>query len=263
MNATQQSQEILRETKVSQIKVHRLENFQSNAKATSAVATVDSHPNLVVRVAKTQVEREDIYRFRYEHYVVGMGRDKTVADHQNKMLVDSLDDTAVQIGAYYGDELVGCARVNFSCYTELPEDELYGFSEYEAQYPGKLSLTSKVIVAPAHRGTRIFLKLARQCCEEAGRRQMQRNFIATADKLVPIFKKLGFIAHRPRFESWADYGSSNPMLINLNQVDYLRSINSPFVDIAERYYAQPKKSFFLEKWIYPHIQSPFELRFQR
>lgn len=191
-----------------------------------------SDRNIQVRIARTAEEKLQVFKHRYDLYVLGMGRDKHLADHEAKILTDQLDDTAVIIAAFDGDRVVGSGRVNFSYLVEFPEDELYGFSQYEAEFPGQLSLTSKVMVAPEYRGTRIFLEMARLMFKEASKRGMKRHFIATADHLVPLFKKLGFAPHRPRFAQWLDYGSSNPMMMNPFDLKHLESVRSPFLEDA-------------------------------
>jgi len=216
-------------------------NYAAELQNTSTESTTFTRPE--VRFARSEDEKQAIFRFRYKVYVEGMGRDKNTADHINETLSDSLDESATLIGAFLGDVAVGAGRVNYSSDCTLPEEELYGFSEYEKKYPNGLSLTSKVMVDPEFRGTKIFLDIARLCLIDAGPKKIRGNFIATADKLVPLFKKIGFVQYRPRVDSYLDYGSSNPMMMDPNDIGHLESVNSPLLDLAKRYYVRPTVQF--------------------
>jgi hypothetical protein len=189
---------------------------------------------VVIRVVQTENERQEVFKFRYKIYVEGMNRDKHVADHNKKILTDWRDSTAVILAAYCDDKIVGTGRINFSSDGCLGEEELFGFSKFEKKFPGKLTLTSKLLVAPEFRGSRVYLDLARKFCEISLQRGAVLNFIITATDLVPLFSRLGFRKYREGRE-WLDYGFMNPMILDLSDVEYLQKRHSPFVEMIERY----------------------------
>ena len=63
-----------------------------------------------ILVAQTEGEREAIYRFRYDVYVEEMGRYRSIADHDRRMLVEPEDATANHVYALADGEVVGAAR---------------------------------------------------------------------------------------------------------------------------------------------------------
>jgi hypothetical protein len=183
-----------------------------------------------VRKIETAADLEKVLRFRYEIYYKQMGRDKAYADHDRQILMDPLDSVGVHFAAFdpLTDDVVGIIRINFWEDQELPEDELYHYSDFVPHCEGRVSLTSKMIIDPLYRGSTLFLDLIRGVYEEAVRRGNRYNFIATNDHLVPLFQRIGYVAHQPR-TTWGDYGSSNPLVVDLWDAEHLTSVNSPLV----------------------------------
>ena len=46
-----------------------------------------------IHLARTEDEKRAVYRLRYDVYVEEMGRYRTVADHENRLLVEPEDET--------------------------------------------------------------------------------------------------------------------------------------------------------------------------
>lgn len=190
-----------------------------------------------IRIARTEAEKREIYQFRYRIYFEQMGRDKKYANHFTRTCSDPADETAVHIAAYskIDGSVIGVARINFWSDGEFLEDELYHFTDYLDEYDSNISLTSKMMIDPEWRGSLMFLELCKKLYHVTASRGCRLNFIATADELVPLFSRLGFSAHRPR-TTWADYGSSNPMILRLDDIDELERVRSPFASLAARYF---------------------------
>lgn len=210
---------------------------QTSTQELSARATLATP---IIRIAQTEAEKREVYRFRYRIYVKEMGRDQKTADHENQMLSDQLDKTALILMAVADGEVVGTARMNFSSDTVLPEEELYEFSKFEALHPGRVSLISKMIIDHRYRRTRLFLQLCERMSIESIRRSTRRVVIATGNHLVGIFARVGFVQYKPT-TTWLDYGTSNCMVIDPFDLEHLRSQRSPILPICESLLEEKKE----------------------
>ncbi len=193
------------------------------------------HRKVQVRILHTRAEIHEALSLRYRVYFEELHRDQKYANQEAKILRDALDDRSIHAGAFcpVSGQMIGTCRMSFWQDGELPENELYRFSDFAKEAHNKISFTSKMVVLPAYRGSTAFVQLATILFEEALKRGCRYDIIATADHLVPTFKRLGYKAHRPR-TTWADYGSSNPMVFDLWDFDHMREVRSPFYGIAER-----------------------------
>ena len=63
--------------------------------------------------ARTEEEKEAVYRFRYEIYVAEMGRYRGIADHERRLFREPEDDTARIFYAAKGGEVVATSRFNW------------------------------------------------------------------------------------------------------------------------------------------------------
>jgi len=196
-----------------------------------------------IRIARSEAEKLEVYKFRYRIYFEQMGRDKKYADPFSKTCSDPMDEKAVHIAAYskIDGSIIGVARVNFWHDEEFSENELYRFTDFLSDYDSNISLTSKMMIDPEWRGSLMFLELCKKLYHVIASRGCRLNFMATADQLVPLFSRLGFAQHRPR-TVWADYGSSNPMVLHLDDIDALTRCRSPLASLAEIYFPSVQNS---------------------
>lgn len=189
---------------------------------------------LSIRNIKCENERQRIFEFRHQVLAEQMGREIFYSNAERQINTDLMDSNAVILGAYFGDEIVGTARLNFSSTTRFVDADRYGISEYERLHPGQSSLISKLMTASHYRGPHLFLGLTRKLFIEAAAKNIQHIFLATADHLVPLFQKLGFVAHSPRIESYGVFGALNPMMLSLRKTQHLKHVGSPLSDLSEK-----------------------------
>jgi hypothetical protein len=62
-------------------------------------------PEIVIRLAETAEEREQVFRLRYETYVAEMNAFISTADHAARRLKRALDERSELLNAYAGGEL--------------------------------------------------------------------------------------------------------------------------------------------------------------
>ena len=66
-----------------------------------------------IHIAETKDEKQAVYRFRYQVYVEEMGRYRSIADHENRLMTEPEDDHSRIFYAAEGDEVVATARLTW------------------------------------------------------------------------------------------------------------------------------------------------------
>jgi hypothetical protein len=105
--------------------------------------------------AETDADREAVYRFRYAVYVEEMGRYRSTADHQRKMLIDPEDAHSVIYVARQRTEVVGTLRTTFGedGYSARQITQ-YSLEPFLAEIPARIMCVSeRLMVAPHLRGS--------------------------------------------------------------------------------------------------------------
>lgn len=197
----------------------------------------------IIKTVRDESSRKEIYRFRYSVYIEEMNRN-CKADHENKVIIDSLDDTGVLLGAYRQNlltspatpQLVGTCRANFSYNCDFEHRELYAFDQLERDYPKSVMFATKMMVRQEYRGTPLFLDLAKQIYVTSLLHGAIVMVIDCNDHLVKPFMAMGFQAYRSRFMH-PDYGWVNPLAMNNYDFDHLQSIRSPFLSLLKQHIA--------------------------
>jgi len=178
---------------------------------------------LQVKVARTDGDRAAIYRLRYEVYVDEMRRPQPAADHENRKLVEPLDETATLIGCFRGDEALATCRVNFSETSEFENRELYDFDQFERVHSGRVAFLSKLMIHKEWRATPLFALLARAIHAVLLDRKMEVAILDCNDHLVSTFENLGFVSYKGRVDHPL-YGSVTPMVLMVQDQQQARSL---------------------------------------
>lgn len=177
-------------------------------------------------------ERDEVHAFWYRIYVQEMKRllDDPLTDHQQKRVFDPLADFGNLFIARNEDgQVVGTVLSTCAGKGRLGKyEQLYGLTEFDQAKRSKLSITTKLMVDPKLRRTRLALLMARRGYELLLEQGMDQDYIDCNDHLVPFFEKLGYLPHLGRIEHPA-YGSVNSMVINLRDAEHLKAVGSPFL----------------------------------
>src|SRR5215213_5818622 len=68
----------------------------------------------IIKIAEDDETKQRIYKFRYQIYIEEMGKPYRNADHQKKVLIDSLDENSTLLYAEQGSgEIIGTVRINW------------------------------------------------------------------------------------------------------------------------------------------------------
>ena len=195
----------------------------------------DTVSRIQVAPALTDAQRREVFAFRYNIYVNEMGRrGHIVADCQEPLLYDVLDETAHIYGAYDNDQLVGTVRGNlvreFTPDAPMPAwlADIYGFQPFIDRHANGVGLTSRLMVARDRRGSTALGALLRHTYEIAMGLDTEFLFCNCAPALVGMYERLGF---RRYIRNVLDpqVGYRVPLVLVVFDRQHLEAVRSPLL----------------------------------
>ncbi len=189
--------------------------------------------NFDIHVANTEVELAEIYKFRYDIYVESLNRDQKFADHLLRMIKEPLDKTAINVGAWVGNKLVGVVRLNLrKDGSFMYYDKLYSIDLFNDLIDNS-SIVTKLMVSKNYRKTPLSLMLSLKCYEIGHENNIEVNFIDCNPHLLKYFLMLGYRYYSANI-THPEFGSVTPLVLINQDAEYLKKINSPFYSICNR-----------------------------
>jgi hypothetical protein len=180
-----------------------------------------------IRLAESAADRARVFRFRYRIYVEEMGRTQKHADHARRTIEEPFDATAHLLLAEAAGEIVGTLRANFARETDLGYyPELFGMTTVARAFPDAVSLTTKLMICPAHRSGTLAVRLALAMYEHGTSRGIRHDFIDCNAHLEDFFTRLGYRRFWPYVEH-PEYGRVLPLRLDLDDFEHLRALGSP------------------------------------
>jgi hypothetical protein len=185
--------------------------------------------SVVIRRVAKRNEFEAVSRFRYAIYVEEMSRKQKYADHANKKIIDPLDDDAVRLYAAWSEgEVVGTVRSNYLRWSDIGEyAEQFALAGMPDNLQATTSITTRLMVHSRYRNTPLAVRLACETYQNGLEDGITTDFIDCNDHLVPYFTGLGYLVHRNNLIH-PEYGIVTVMRLNLNDLDHLDQVRSPF-----------------------------------
>lgn len=191
---------------------------------------------IVVRLAETEAEKEAIYRLRYEVYIeeMGGGARHREADPAGRQLRDGLDEHAYHFYVRSGGAVVACARLNLRRDGPLECEEQVEMARFAPAFPDRVSMSSRLVLHAGLRGSHVLRQIVRAMYKFGREQQVQFDFIDCHPRLLPLYSRLGYRIYRPGFKH-PKYVYVIPMVLVVDDVDYLQQVNSPFLSLARRH----------------------------
>ena len=111
--------------------------------------------------ARSEQDREELFRFRYVVYVEEMGRYRRTADHQGRRLVEPEDAHSVLYGARDDGQVVGTSRLTFGANGfSSRQINQYSLGPFLSEAPARLmAVGERLMVTPSLRGSTVASKL--------------------------------------------------------------------------------------------------------
>jgi predicted GNAT family N-acyltransferase len=192
--------------------------------------------NINVKVAESQTELNEIYRLRYNVYIEEMLRRQEYANEKNKTIIEPIDNTAVNIGAWCNNTLIGCIRYNLGPETDLIKYwTLYEATLIDGFQPKNSGVLTKFIVHPNFRRTKAGILLCEKAYYTALVKDCKFAFMDCNPLLCNFFTKLGFKKYQANVVHW-EYGEVTPMYLNLFDINHLEEIKSPFALVYNNHF---------------------------
>jgi len=184
-------------------------------------------------MATSVEDQEAIYRFRYRIYVKLMRRRQEHVDHRLRTVQEPLDDRGQIAFAMARGRVVATLRTN---YLDDPAAEyyrrLYRSDLFEEVQLNRMTVTSKLMIAPEFRGTSLVLRLVAYMTRQLHYKEgVLFDLIDCNAPLVPFFERLGYDSHIGR-ALHREYGRVQPMFIALRDLEHLAARRSPLLRTA-------------------------------
>ena len=177
----------------------------------------------------------ELRRFRYEVYVNELNRRQKYANHDDQTITDPLDSFSTNIIARDGVNIAGCVRVSFCRDGDIGYYKMFYRVNHYFSSLERISIMTQLMTSKKTRRYRIGKRLAERAYEYCLINNIEYCFIDCNDPLESMFNKAGF---RTLFkDKHHDYGLVNVMILNLLNIDNLRTINSHLAAVYDRVYS--------------------------
>jgi hypothetical protein len=190
---------------------------------------------MYIGIAETEEERRAVYRLRYDVYVEEMGRYQTVADHDQRMLYEDVDKQSRISYASIDGEVVATARLTWGGDGAFPQRMIdqYGLAPFLDELPADaIAVGERAMVRPHLRGTDLLFKIMISGRDWISERRIQLIFGDCEPHLLNLYLSLGQRTYSKKNINSPEAGYLIPIVTVVEDVDYLRKINSPMAEYA-------------------------------
>ena len=206
-----------------------------------------------IKVASSDEDRERIFRFRYDVYVIEMGKSPVEADHQKKIIRDELDNDAHLLYAEDEGQIVGTVRLNCRSKKKFPYvwEQRYDIEKFAPLFGDHISMTSRMMVAKDYRGSSVPAALV-GAVYSAGRDMGSKfDFCNCAPSLLEFYEQIGFRRFTDGFMD-EDNGYHVPLVMLVRDTQYLRQVRSPLYRVARNFEHEPETGAWFQKTFPSH-----------
>lgn len=191
---------------------------------------------IVVGIAETVEDREEIYKLRYQIYHQEMGK-QIKADQERQMIYDEYDENGYLFYAKINSQVVGTIRLHIGTAADFPSSihDYFLLSQFQTYSPGRpiLSYSSRLMVAPRYRSSQVLNVLLAELYRFGLEREIPFNFCYCAPQLVGLYEQIGYRRYTKNV-SHPDTGFNVPIVLIADDVNYMRKVRSPFYRLAKR-----------------------------
>ncbi len=189
-----------------------------------------------IRLAETEEEKRAVYRFRYDVYVEEMGRYRGGADHENRLLVESEDETGRIFYATQDGEVVGTVRISWGGDGPFSRRQIeqYALGPFLAEVPPEaISVGERGMVARHLRGGDVLQRMGREILRFANDHRIQLCFGACEPHLLNLYLGVGNRTYSKKNINSPEAGYLIPLVFVPEDIAYLKSIGSPDLEFLK------------------------------
>lgn len=212
------------------------------------IAVAKPTTSQVVRTANTDEQKDRIFRFRYQIEVTELKKTPEGVDHQRQMVRDDLDETGVHYYVESDGNIIASARRNSLGNSSISETlaEAFQLESFVHWSGAQLGMVSRLLIAPAARGSLLYHSILRQAFEDARGYGTLFGFEYCRSHLVRFYQQMG----------WRQLGSPFllndelyiPMVLAMTDIEYLESVQSLFSDLSKRYRHDESAEWFNQQF---------------
>lgn len=183
-----------------------------------------------------QSQKEKIYRFRYRVYVEELGKTFSGTDHDKKWLYDELDNTAVLFYVEVKGMIIASSRMNLGSMTHFSKEwrELYQLDKFDCFPPESISLSSRIMVDEAWRGSLVLGAMLSEIYVYARKEGIKFDFCNCSPFLLEFYEHLGYRRYIDGFLD-EDTGYHIPLVFMVEDTEHLSRVRSPFKRLSRRF----------------------------
>ena len=192
----------------------------------AAAADEDDAVAYSFKLADTEADQHDTYRFRYSVYVEEMGRYQDTADHENRLLVEPEDEHSLVFLAREGDDVVATFRLTLGA-RGFSERQIHQYSLspfLEELDPGFLAVGERAMVEPRHRGSGLLEDLMAHSQTYVDDADLRLMFGACEPHLLSLYLRLGQRPYADKNINSKEAGYLIPLVWFPKGVDALKGI---------------------------------------
>jgi len=186
--------------------------------------------------ARSDEQREAIYRFRYRVYVDELGLSPPEADHERRRLADVHDQFGLSYGLMEdGGNVVGSLRCIFMADVPDPAPLVAKFAMEPAVRSfglAALVTTSRFMLDPKLRHGMSILHLMRAAYEDARARGVRLNYGDCSPHMLPFYESMGYRRYVAPYNDTA-YGFKLPIVMVVGDRQHFAAVRSPLARLAE------------------------------
>jgi hypothetical protein len=189
-----------------------------------------------IHLAQSEEEKRGVFRLRYDIYVEEMGRYRSIADHENRLLSEPEDETSRIFYAAQDGRVVGTARFSWGGDAPFTERlvEHYQLAPFLKELPREaIAVGERGMVVPEMRGSEIFKQLGHETRRFLNAKRVQLMFGACEPHLLPLYIGNGARTFAEKNINSTESGYLIPIVSVLEDIEYLRRIGSPEAEFAE------------------------------
>jgi CRP-like cAMP-binding protein len=201
-----------------------------------------------VHQATNEVERMNLFGFRYRILVDEMGLELSAADHKQRQVHEPDDDTAIHLFLTHNSQVQACLRLQLGQSWDQLTDKLdtYGLAPFASYGPSALSFTDMLLVAPAWRTSQMPALLLGAAYKISRRAGAVFDFCHCAPSLVSLYQKLGYRRYTRNFTD-PDFGLQVPMVLVMDDLAHMADMNSPVLRLAQKYENDSKNALWFRR----------------
>jgi hypothetical protein len=192
-----------------------------------------------VKEARTEAERLAIYQLRYRVYVDELKLAPRCADHERRLLAEPLDAYAHNFYATADGEVLGTVRGVPRRDGPFEHEVLFDLDQFRPFFPGAVSMTTKLVIAPGRRASTVLKLLVLECYRRGRQVGIAFDFLDCWPHLITLYEHLGYRRYKSNINH-PEAGYMTPMVLVMEDLEHLRRVGSPLAETAASFPNAPQ-----------------------